>query len=268
MQASTKKSLIDDLRRLGIRDGDVVMVHASLSTVGPVDGGPMTVALALREAVGAAGTLAAYVSWEYSPYEATLGGRRLPRKEERAWPRFEPDSPPYHGFGTLNTFLLRLDGTHRSPHPDASIFAVGALASEITALHPLGTGYGPGSPIERLIARGCKVLLLGAPLDSVTVLHYAEAVARIPGKRIITYRAPQPGGSSPPDWVDVAEFDSNGILDVFAGEATMDAVESIARAYLLEGRHTQGIVGRACSIVFDAKDIVDFGVGYLEERFT
>ncbi|WP_142244972.1 AAC(3) family N-acetyltransferase, partial [Klebsiella pneumoniae] len=36
-------------------------------------------------------------------------------------------------------------------------------------------------------------LLLGAPLNSVTALHYAEAVADIPNKRWVTYEMPMLG---------------------------------------------------------------------------
>ena len=53
----TPGQLCDDLRRLGIEPGDVVMVHASLRAIGPVDGGAAGVVAALDEAVGPSGTL-------------------------------------------------------------------------------------------------------------------------------------------------------------------------------------------------------------------
>ena len=112
-----------------------------------------------------------------------------------------------------------------------------------------------------------KVLLLGAPLDAVTVLHYAEAVARIRGKRWVTYWSPKPGGSANDPWIKVTELDTNGLLDVFAGDDKMDAVETMARAYLREGRHVEGTVNRARCFLFDAHDIVAFGVEYLESHF-
>ncbi len=52
--------LTADLRRLGIRAGDLLMVHASLKAVGPVDAA--IVLAALRAAVGPAGTLMGYAS--------------------------------------------------------------------------------------------------------------------------------------------------------------------------------------------------------------
>lgn len=77
----------------------------------------------------------------------------------------------------LTQFLLQTPGARRSAHPDASIVAVGPVAGTLTQPHELGQAFGPGSPLERFAEHGGKVLLLGAPLNSVTFLHYAEAIA-------------------------------------------------------------------------------------------
>ncbi|MBD9652875.1 aminoglycoside 3-N-acetyltransferase [Ensifer sp. ENS09] len=253
-----------ELRSLGVSDGDTVMVHASLRRIGPVEDGPMTIARALQTAVGPSGTVTAYVSWAYSPYERTLGGQRMPACEERDWPQFERLSPAYPGFGAMNSFLLSLDEVRRSAHPDASILAVGSKADWIVEPHALGTGYGPGSPIARIIELDAKVLLLGAPLDAVTVLHYAEAVARIPEKRWVTYWAPQAGTDGSTRWVEVIEPDSNGIVEVFASEEGPDAIETIAATFIAERRAIQQPFGQATGLCFSARDIVEFGVAYLE----
>ena len=49
--------LTADLRRLGVAGGDLLMVHASLRAVGPVDGGADAVVDSLEAAVGSDGTL-------------------------------------------------------------------------------------------------------------------------------------------------------------------------------------------------------------------
>jgi len=46
----------------------------------------------------------------------------------------------------------------------------------------LEQGYGIDSPLERLVARDGSVLLLGAPPDSLRVLHRAEYLADVPEK--------------------------------------------------------------------------------------
>ncbi|EPG8837755.1 aminoglycoside 3-N-acetyltransferase [Pseudomonas aeruginosa] len=264
----TPRSIIEALQKLGVRFGDLLMVHASLKAIGPVEGGAETVAAALRSAVGPIGTLMGYASWDRSPYEETLNGARLDDEVRRTWPPFDPATAgTYRGFGLLNQFLVQAPGARRSAHPDASMVAVGPLAETLTEPHELGHALGEGSPVERFVRLGGKVLLLGAPLNAVTVLHYAEAIADIPGKRRVTYEMPMIGCDGEVVWKTATDFDSNGILDCFAIEGEPDAVETIASAYVKLGRHRDGIVGCARCYLFDAQDIVSFGVAYLEKHF-
>ncbi|HAY1004573.1 TPA: AAC(3) family N-acetyltransferase, partial [Escherichia coli] len=143
----------------------------------------------------------------------------------------------------------------------------GPLAETLTEPHELGHALGEGSPVERFVRLGGKALLLGAPLNSVTALHYAEAVADIPNKRWVTYEMPMLGRNGEVAWKTASEYDSNGILDCFAIEGKPDAVETIANAYVKLGRHREGVVGFAQCYLFDAQDIVTFGVTYLEKHF-
>src|SRR5260370_30962874 len=53
----TVRQLCDDLRRLGVASGDVVMVHASMRAIGEVEGRAQGVVSALDEAVGPHGTV-------------------------------------------------------------------------------------------------------------------------------------------------------------------------------------------------------------------
>ena len=161
-----------------------------------------------------------------------------------------------------------MPGVRRSPHPDANIAAIGAHAQALVGVHPLHEGYGPGSPLDRFVRMGGKVLLLGAPLDAVTVLHHAETLADIPHKRRVRYEQPVLDAEGHKVWRVAEEFDTNGILDVFAKEGAMDSVETVARAYVAEGRHREGCVGEAGCFLFDAQDIVRFGKAWLEQRFA
>ncbi len=67
-------------------------------------------------------------------------------------------------------------------------------------------------------------------------------------------------------WKTASDYDSNSIL-IGAIEGKPDAVETIANAYVKLGRHREGIVGFAQCYLFDAQDIVTFGVTYLEKHF-
>lgn len=222
---------------------------------------------ALLDAVGPEGAILAYCSWDRSPYEETLNGARLSSADEAAWPAFDPSrAGVYRGFGLLNAFLAAHPLAQRSGHPDASMVAIGKRAGRLVTPHPLDSAYGPGSPLERFLEDRGRVLMLGAPPDSLTVLHYAEAIAAIPGKRRVSYRMPILDAAGRKVWAEATDFDSNGILDVYAAPGALDATEAIAREYLGLGRHAAGRVGEAQCALIDANDIVTFAVRWLETR--
>lgn len=263
-----RRRLARDFHLLGVRPGDTLMVHASIRSVGPIPGGAKTLLSALRDAVGTGGTLMGFASWCDSPYEETLNGRYLSPERRATWPVFDPRTAAvYGGFGMFNELMRIEPDAQRSGHPDASMVAVGPNARWLTAHHAFDDAYGPTSPLARLVAASGRVLLLGAPLDAVTVLHLAEAVARVPGKRRVSYEMPVLDEEGRRTWVRCSNYDSNGILDCFALADGTDAVEQIARAYVQQRPHLTGRVGQASCHLFDAGDLVTFGVSWLEERF-
>jgi aminoglycoside 3-N-acetyltransferase len=187
----TKSRLKQDLARLGIEAGQVVMLHASVKAIGWVVGGPDAVIEALLELLQPSGTLMMYVGWEDGTYEMDS----WPPAQQRAYlaerSPFDPShSRAYRKWSILTEYLRTWPGARRSGNPEASFAAVGAQAAWLVAGHPLQYGFGPGSPLEKLCQAGGQVLLLGSPLDAVTLLHYAEAIASVPAKRIVRYRQP------------------------------------------------------------------------------
>ena len=54
----TRDDILRDLRQLGVSDGDMLMVHASMKAIGFVVGGVRTLLDSIVEAVGPRGTLA------------------------------------------------------------------------------------------------------------------------------------------------------------------------------------------------------------------
>ena len=58
----TRADLARDLRSLGLADGDLVMVHASVRAVGQIAGGPDEIHLAIKDVLGSDGTLMMYGS--------------------------------------------------------------------------------------------------------------------------------------------------------------------------------------------------------------
>ncbi len=245
------------------------MLHASLRAVGWVVGGPDVVLDAIREALGPHGTLCMYVGWEDSTYEMDSwpSDRQRAYLEER--PAFDPfTSRACLDWGVLPERLRSTAGASRSDHPEASIAAVGARADWLTRDHPLQYGFGPGSPLERVVQARGEVLLLGSPRGAVTLLHYAEHLTQVPNKRIARYRVPilVEGARR---WVDVEELDSVGGIAPWWSEAYgNDYFAAIVDAYLARGFGRSGLVGAASSHVFDAADLTDFAARWMEENFA
>jgi aminoglycoside 3-N-acetyltransferase len=84
----TRQDLVDDLTNLGVREGMVLLVHASLSAIGWVAGGEQSLLEALSEVVGDSGTLVMPTqSWQLCD-PAYLNVAQVPRAW---WPRIRDD---------------------------------------------------------------------------------------------------------------------------------------------------------------------------------
>jgi aminoglycoside 3-N-acetyltransferase len=220
------------LIELGVEKKDVVMVHASMRNVAR---DPKDVVAALLET---ASTVMAYVDFEFADV-------------------FDPaTSPAASDYGVLAETIRTWPGAIRSAHPDAGMSAVGERAAWITADHPFRYGYGEGSPLAKLVEARGKVLVLGAPLDTITLLHFSEHVANIPNKHVIHYTRRFSDGRV----VDFEEFDTDEpVSEVFA----FDFFGRIAEEF---GRAKIGQVGDATAHLFDAADLHAFGVAWMEKH--
>jgi aminoglycoside 3-N-acetyltransferase len=257
----TSSRLVKDFSDLGVGPGGMIMLHASVKAVGWVVGGPDVVLHALRERLGPDGTLMIYVGWDDKPYdlEAWPEGRRRAYVEE--CPPFDPaTSRGNRNWSILTEYLRTTPGARRSANPEKSMAAVGPKAEWLTADHPLDYGFGPNSPLEKICRAGGEVLLLGTPFDSVTLLHYAECLADVPNKRVMRYRMPVLADSQR-RWVDIEEFDTGDGIREWGGG---DYFEAIVEEYLAAGCGRTGAVGAATSYLFDAQELVAFGVAWME----
>lgn len=261
-----RDDLTRNLRELGLQPGDLVMVHSSMRAVGPILGGPNEMIEALLAVVGPEGTVMIYVDWEDAAQSLTRTDRdrQPPERLMEAWPAFDPaKARADRSYGILPEFLRTWPGAHRSGNPGASMAAVGARAAWICADHPLDYGYGPGSPLAKLVEERGRVLLLGSPLENVTLLHFSEHVARLPNKSVIRYREKllRDGRAQ---WVDIEEFDT---ADPVVEAAPADHFHQLVRAYLAENDVPHGKVGGAESHLFDAEPLHRFAVAWLEGRW-
>lgn len=259
----TRVALRGDLERLGIAPGDSVMIHAAMSKLGRLLNGPDALIDAALDAVGPAGTLLAYTDWD-ARYENLLDSEgRVPAEWREHVPPFDPaSSRAIRDNGILPEFLRTRPGARRSANPGASVAAIGAKAEWFTADHPLDYGYGEGSPLAKLVANDGKVLMLGAPLDTMTLLHHAEHLATIPGKRIKRCEVPFASADGT-IWRLIEEFDTSE--PVVAGLAE-DYFATIVSEYLATGAGATGRIGDAASVLVDAAGITAFATAWLERR--
>jgi aminoglycoside 3-N-acetyltransferase len=212
----------------------------------------MVIVQSLLDAVGPSGTIVAYVDFEPF-YDET--DDEIPVFDKRI-------ARAARDHGVLHEVLRTWPGALRSDHPDAGVVAIGRLAEWITGEHPFQYGYGPGSPFDKALEAKVRVLMLGAPLDTITLLHCAEHRARIPDKRVVRYRRLMPGREGP-EWVTFEEFDT---AEPVSDRLPDDCFEQIARAYLASGRGTVGSYGAATATLLDGGDLVRFGVEWLERH--
>jgi aminoglycoside 3-N-acetyltransferase len=150
------------------------------------------------------------------------------------------------------------------------VAAVGPLADTLTAGHPYDDAYGADTPYARLVELGGRVAMLGAPLDTVTLVHHAEAVAKVPGKRRVNYGSPViVGNPGERVWRTFSDIDtSEGALPYERVLGEEDYIEHITRSALSAGAGRSGRVGEATAYLFDARGLVEHAVGWIERNFA
>ncbi len=144
----TQADIEQGLRELGLHEGDVVLLHSSLSSFGDVAGGARTVVEAFLAVLGEQGTLAV---------------------------------PTFGSLGVVTEVVRDDPRAVRSIHPLASVAAIGAAAEAICKNHwKAETAHAQDTPYMRIAERGGYVCLAGVDQDRSTTLHTAEELLRLP----------------------------------------------------------------------------------------
>lgn len=191
---ATVDSLADAISELGVSPGMTLLVHSSLSSLGWVCGGAVSVVLALENALGQDGTLV--MPTQSGDFSEPRNWHNPPVPESwwdtirSTMPAFDVEMTPTRGVGVVPECFRKQRGTLRSDHPTASFAARGARAEEVVGGHLLEYSLGEESPLARLYDLDARVLLLGAGYGCLTSLHLAEYRADYPGKRTIMRGAP------------------------------------------------------------------------------
>jgi len=166
--ALTRRAIAEGFRALGLNAGDVVLMHASLSSFGNVDGGADAVIDGLLDVLGPEGTLVT----------PTLTGSR----------DLSPANPPHVDLRTTPCWTGRIPETLRqrpeavrSTHPTHSCAAIGPRADSLTQDHPISpTPCGAMSPYFRVALAGGTIAMASCTLDVCTTCHTVEELANVP----------------------------------------------------------------------------------------
>lgn len=257
-------NLVAELHRLGVCPGDMLMVHASLRRLGPVEGGHVSVVRAIDEALGPAGTWMmvlgardelAWVNERPEPERAALLAGTKP---------FDPvRTPAQEDVGWLAELFRQQPGTLVSDHPEGRFGARGARAAELLEDPPWNDYFGEHSALDRFASAGGRILRLGADDDTVTLLHLAEFRARLPAKRRVRRHRVVLGPVGPEIRVVETLDDSDGIVE-WDGP---DYFAVILREYREAGRVRSGMVGNAESELLEGPDLLAYGTRWLESTF-
>ncbi len=250
----TRQSLATELHQVGLAAGMTVMVHSSLSSLGWVCGGSVTVVQALMDVVTAAGTL---VMPTHSADYSDPAHWQSPPVTAHWWPiiretmpAFDPQLTPTRGMGQIAEVFRTLPLVLRSSHPAVSFAAWGQHAEAIVLSHSLDDSLGEGSPLASLYDLNGWVLLVGVGYDCSTCFHLAEY--RTPGAKRVSKGAPilEAGQRV---WKTYTDIESDASYFVEMGEAFEQA------GYVLVSK-----VGSATTRLFPVRSAVDFAVNWLK----
>ena len=250
-QGFTKDELKQSLFNAGILPGDHIMVHASLSKMGFIEGGADTVVDVLKEAVGTLGI----VLMPTSPIA------RLQLDYVSDNPLFDVLNTP-SAMGKISEVFRTSDGVVRSYHPTEPVAAWGAKAYEYIKDHTTkNTPYHWDSPYGKLIQHGGKILYIGVTLDNAgTHLHTLEDALDV---GVPVYYSKE-------FKLSVCDYEGNEMIvatKVHNPEYSKKRrCDELLPLFLREGVYREVYIGKAKTLVFDAKKMFDVMVTAFTER--
>lgn len=253
----TKDYLIESFKKMGIQEGMHVMVHSSLSSLGWVCGGAVTVIQALKEVVTNKGTiimpthsgdLSDPKNWMYPP---------VPKDWQQiirdTMPAFDTHLTPTRGMGKIPEIFRALPNVYRSYHPQVSFAAWGEKAIEITKDHSLNNCLSKTSPLGKIYdISNTFILLLGVDFGNNTIFHLAEYESPNVEKQIKGAPIIKDNQRIWEEFEDIDYDDSD--------------FSEIGKAFEQTHNVTTQKIGLSTSKLFSAKEAVDFAVKWIKEN--
>lgn len=258
---NTKKSLMDDLRKLGLEAGMTVLMHSSMSNIGWISGGAQTVIEALLAVLGDDGTLMMPTHSAQNTNPANWQHPPIPQSwweiERENRPVYDPRLTPTREMGAIPELFRTYPDVMRSDHPIGSFAAIGKHADYLihnpTSLEMM---FSDESPIGRLYELEGYVLLLGVGHGNNTSIHLAEYRADF-NTKVWVNEACAMLVDGERQWV---EFDMHDLDD--------EDFPQIGAEFAQKHGQLEGKVGQANAILVKQRPLVDFAVQWMEKNRT
>lgn len=254
----TYASLSSDLTRIGVKPGMTLLVHSSLSSIGWVCGGVVSVIKALEDILTQDGTLVMPAHSSDLSDPAHWGNPSVPeawwdiiRKE---MPAYDNSLTPTREMGVIAESFRKQAGVTRSNHPSCSFCAWGKNKDYVLQDNHYGYPQNQQSPLGRIYELDGYVLLLGVNYDKNTSFHLAEYKADYRGKQIVSDGFPivTSGRKEWCEYEDILYHDD-------------DFVE-IGGEFEATGRCSIDSIGNAECRLFSQRELVDFAVDWMEKN--
>ncbi len=251
-----RSDIISSLKEAGVSEGQTVIVHTSLSSIGFVCGGAQVVVDALLETVGADGTIVMPTqSWKNLDPETGVHWEE-PKEWWQIirdnWPAYDKRITPTNTMGAVAECFRTYPGTLRTDHPARSVSANGKNAEYITSHHDLSDIFGETSPLGKLYELDASVLLIGIGYDKNTSIHLADVRAEYPSKHNTTeHSAIMENGQRVWKAYDTLYVDGEDF-------------DEIGKAFESECNVNKAMLGNAQLRFMNMRELVDFAVRWIE----
>ena len=239
------ETLVRDLKEIGVREGDFLVVHSSLKSMGEVEGGAECVIKALCDVIGKDGTLM-LPTFTYIPsYDELFYSNK--------------DTPSC--VGIITETFRKQEGVIRSNHPTHSVAIKGPLTSVLLKDEELGdTPMGEYSPYGKLHKYNAKILLLGCHFGRNSFMHAVEemgnAVYALRGHA--EYTVINEKGESSKRRIKRHNFVRDGGVIAQRYERALDV--------LSEGEFKTGTIHGATSVLMSATALREKALKKMEEK--
>jgi len=159
------KTVVNGLKSLGIKKGDIIMVHSAYSCISAMEKGAEGLVMALEEVVGDEGTLVMPVfNWDilHQGSEIIYDVKNTPSR-----------------MGYLTEYFRTRKGTVVTRNLFNPLAVAGSLSEQFLNC-PNHTSWGEDSPFKILYDNNATILMIGVDYNVVTMFHVAEAMFGVP----------------------------------------------------------------------------------------